>query len=79
MFATRARAIFGPDDILAKHNTVIVGRDTLLTPVTGFPAIRPLDTSTVSGPAGTTAAASGGVPGNIATCTYPSDGCQVGV
>jgi hypothetical protein len=50
---------------------------TLLTPVAGLPeSIHGFAViSANSGPA--TGCGSGGVPGHIATCTCPADGCQI--
>src|SRR5215471_5438799 len=56
----------------------MVGCVTLVTSTTVLPAISPSlpdDTVRVSGPA--TDCPSGGVPGQIATCVCPGEGCQV--
>src|ERR1017187_4819205 len=56
--------------------TVIVGRVTLLTPITCRPATRNVfpDGSTTSGPL--TGCGSGAAPGHMGTCLCPGDGCQ---
>src|ERR1017187_3339854 len=56
--------------------TVIVGRVTLLTPITSRPATRNVcpDGSTTSGPL--TGCGSGAAEGHIGTCVCPGDGSQ---
>src|ERR1051326_3268775 len=67
-----AAPVFFPLD----EYTVIVGRVTLLTPITCRPATRNVfpDGSTTSGPL--TGCGSGAAPGHIGVCVCPGDGSQ---
>src|SRR5205807_6127681 len=72
--ATPAAPVFFP----CGEQTVIVGRDTLLTPTAGLPATRHSFPVVVANSGPATGWGSGTLPGHIGTCVCPDDGCHTG-
>src|ERR1035437_5194576 len=56
----------------------MVGRETLMMPVVGLPAMKSVGSGSVSADSGPLAGrASGGVPGQIGVWVWPGEGCQM--